>query len=124
MLGLSGVMPTIPVVDADRAKKFYTETLGLAIIEDTEAGAFLDGGGGTRLLLYPRGATQADHTVASFEVDDLEASMDDLRSKGVTFEEYDFPGLKTENGIAVMGNDRGSWFLDTEGNILSLVEML
>ena len=120
MQGLNGVMPTIPVVDADRAKKFYTETMGLAIMEDTEAGLVLDGGGGTQLLLYPRAATQADHTVVSFEVDNLEATMDELRGKGITFEEYDFPGLKTENGIATLGDRRGSWFFDTEGNILSL----
>ena len=120
MLGLSNVRPTIPVVDADRAKKFYTEVLGLRVIEETEEGIIIDGGDGTRLLLYARGATKADHTVASFEVDDLEATMDDLRSEGVTFEDYDFPGLKTENGIAEMGSRRASWFFDTEGNIMAV----
>ena len=124
MLGLSGVMATIPVVDADRAKKFYTEALGLSIIEESEGGVVLDGGGGTRLLIYPRGATKADHTVVSFEVDNLEATMADLRTRGVTFDEYDIPGHKTENGMTIFGDRRASWFSDTEGNILALGDML
>jgi hypothetical protein len=56
--------------------------------------------------------------------DDLDGEMADLRSRGVVFEEYDFPGLKTENGVATMPDgERGAWFLDTEGNILSLNSM-
>ncbi|MGH2654353.1 MAG: VOC family protein [Actinomycetota bacterium] len=46
--------------------------------------------------------------------------MAELRAKGVTFEEYDMPGLKTVNGIAELGGEKGAWFKDPEGNILSV----
>lgn len=120
MLGNSLVVPTLPVVDLDRAKKFYLETLGLTVDSEDEWGTMLACGGGTKLLLYPRGATRADHTVASFEVDDVEAAVAELRAKGVVFQEYDQPGLKTENGVATAGESKAAWFLDPEGNILAL----
>ena len=74
-------------------------------------------------MLYKRAATKADNTAAGFLVDDLEATMKELRAKGVKFEEYDFPGLKTVNGIATTDGEKGAWFKDTEGNILALAEM-
>jgi hypothetical protein len=55
-------------------------------------------------------------------VRDVEAVVADLRSKGVTFEDYDLPGVKTADGIAELGGFRGAWFKDPEGNILSVVE--
>ena len=58
-----------------------------------------------------------------FDVPDLEETMQDLRSRGVVFEEYDFPGLKTVNGIADMGGERSAWFKDPDGNILNVVNM-
>ena len=120
MLTEAKVVTTIPVVDVERAKKFYLETLGLTLAKEDEWGTLVAAGQGAQLLLYPRGATKADHTVAAFEVDDVEAEVAALRARGVTFEEYDLPGLKTENGIAVAGKSKAAWFLDTEGNILSV----
>jgi len=75
------------------------------------------------LYVYQRSATKADHTVASFKVNDLEAEVKELKAKGVKFEEIAIPGIKTVNGIATMGKMKAAWFKDTEGNILSITQM-
>jgi hypothetical protein len=79
------------------------------------------------MYLYQRAATKADHTVATFMVDDIEKEVMELRGKGVKFEEYNIPSMKikTVNGIATYGDMmKAAWFKDTEGNILSLGQML
>ncbi len=122
MLNSKPVYPTLPAADIKRARKFYEETLGLKVIlEDPSPGLMLQAGGGTMLYLYQRAPTRADHTVAEFMVDDIDAEMKELRSRGVKFEEYNMPGLKTVNGVAsVDGAVKAAWFKDTEGNILAL----
>ncbi len=120
--------PTLPVVDLERAKKFYEGTLGLKVIlEDPSPGALLQAEEGTTLYIYQRAATKADHTVAGFKVKDVEATVKELKAKGVVFEDVDVPGLKTVEGIATispgMGGFRVAWFKDTEGNILSVGDM-
>ena len=125
MLGNKMVYPTLPVVDISRARKFYEDKLGLKVLaEDQSPGLVLGAGKGTLLYIYQRGQTKADHTVVEFEVDDIEAEVKELRSRGVQFEEYDMPemGIKTVDGIASMGDMKGAWFKDTEGNILALGE--
>ena len=96
----------------------YNRTLlgNIILLEHTSAGS--------QFMLYPRGATTGDHTVCSFAVPDIEAAVAELRGQGVTFEEYNFPGLKTENGIASIGDQKAAWFKDTEGNILALGETM
>jgi hypothetical protein len=99
--------------------------LGLEITEWPGVSGYFtaQAGSGTSILFYERPVpTKAEHTVAGFSVDDLDATMSELRSLGVEFEEYDMPGLKTEHGVAVMGAIRSAWFRDTEGNILSISE--
>ncbi len=121
MLTNAPVHAVLPAVDLDRARKFYEEKLGLKVVRtDPSPGVMLQAGGGTTLYIYQRGATKADHTVASFEVDDVEAEIKDLKAKGVVFEEYDMPGLKTVNSIITVGSVKGGWFKDTEGNILGV----
>jgi predicted enzyme related to lactoylglutathione lyase len=124
MLTSAPVMATIPVVDIKRATKFYSETLGLKVSKSGEGEAFLECGDKTMLYLFQRGATKADHTIAGFMVQDVEAEVKALRSKGVTFEEYDVPGLKTVNGIATVPGHKSAWFKDTEGNILAVNQEL
>ena len=80
-------------------------------------------GKGTMLYLYQRAATKADHTVAAFNVDNIESEVKELKAKGIVFEEYDMPGLKTVNSIATLGSMKSAWFKDTEGNILGLSQM-
>ncbi|MCK5577207.1 MAG: VOC family protein [Dehalococcoidales bacterium] len=126
MLTNAPIHPALPAVDLSRAKKFYVETLGLKVVqEDPSPGAVLQAGEGTTVYIYQRGATKADHTVASFTVEDVAAAVDELKAKGVVFEEYDIPGmgLKTVNSIASMGDMQIAFFKDTEGNILGIGNM-
>ena len=122
MLGDAPVIASLPVVDLDRAKKFYQEILGLKPIDQNPGGVTLESGNGTNLFLYPRGATKADHTVAGFLVQDVEKEVRELKGKGVVFEEYNTPEIKTVDSIATLGPMKGAWFKDTEGNILRVVQ--
>jgi predicted enzyme related to lactoylglutathione lyase len=114
----------LPVEDYGRAKSFYEE-IGLEVtdVPDAPGTGWLKAGHDTHVLLYQRERTKAEHTVLGFEVEDIEATVDDLRHHGVKFEEYDMPGLKTENGIAHMGPAASAWFTDPEGNIISINQM-
>ena len=130
MLTNSAVYATIPATDIKRARKFYEEKLGLKVMmEDPSPGIMFMAGKGTMLYVYQRAASKADHTLATFEVEDIEAEVKRLMSIGVKFEEYDMPemGMKTKNGIATMKSTMGemktAWFKDSEGNILNIVEM-
>ena len=118
----------LPAQDLGRARAFYSERLGLEPVEEREGG-LLYRCGGTEFALYESaGAASGDHTQMGFEVEDIEAVVAELRGRGVVFEEYDFPGLTTVNGIAeIEGNypskgrgERGAWFRDSEGNMLGL----
>ncbi len=125
MLNQARVMPTIPVVDLERAMKFYGDRLGLKPAGTaTPDGIMYECGGGTRVFLFPRAPTKADHTVASFVVDDLEAVVKALRARGIVFEEYDFPGLATVNGIATLHTEKAAWFKDSEGNVIAVSQFL
>ncbi|MEO8065820.1 MAG: VOC family protein [Candidatus Doudnabacteria bacterium] len=124
MLSQAPIVPCLPATDITRAKKFYKEKLGLKESKAQEpGGATFDCGDGTKLYIYPRGPVKIDHTQASFMVADIEAEMKDLRARGVVFEEYDLPGLKTENGIVNFDGFKSSWFKDSEGNILAIGQM-
>lgn len=124
MLSNAQVHATLPAVELPRARKFYEETLGLKVVaEDPSPGITLQAGGGTRLYVYQRVATKADHTAAAFTVSDVEAEVKALKAKGVKFEDIDSPGIKTVDGIASMGTLKAAWFKDTEGNILGIANM-
>lgn len=113
--------PTIAVSDIERAKKFYGETLGLKVNDERLDGVRYEAGGGSLVLVYQsQFAGTAKSTCASFEVDDLDKAVGDLRERGVVFEEYDLPGLKTVDGIAELEGIRGAWFKDPDGNIISV----
>ena len=124
MLANSRVLAVLPAVDLERARRFYEEKLGLQSV-DMAGGAMFECGQGTQLALYQRETpTQADHTAAGFTVDNVEEVVRGLRARGVVFEQYDMPELKTDElGIAVKEGVKGAWFKDTEGNILSVVEI-
>ena len=128
MLANSPISPTIPVVDLDRAKRFYETTLGLKTVpannDNTSGIAIFECGDGTRVELYQRGPSKADHTIATFEVSDIEEEVNMLKGKGVNFEEYDMPEIKTQNGIATQGSVKAAWFKDSEGNILCIHQII
>lgn len=112
---------TIAVSDIERAKQFYGETLGLKVNDERAEGVRYQTGDGSLVLVYPsQFAGTAKSTCAAFEVGDLERAVDELRERGVVFEEYDLPGLKTVGGIAEVQGIRGAWFKDPDGNIISI----
>ena len=124
MLDKTMVTPTLPAVDLKRARKFYEEKLGLKVVmEDPSPGIMLQCGKGTMMYVYQRAATKADHTVASFAVDNIDAEVKELKGKGIKFEEYDMPGIKTVDSVATIGGMKSAWFKDTEGNILSVAQL-
>jgi catechol 2,3-dioxygenase-like lactoylglutathione lyase family enzyme len=117
--------PVIPVSDLDRAMSFYGDTLGFNELERLDEPAAnpmarYQVGSGSLLLYKSVGAGQSRHTLANFVVDDIEATADDLRGRGVQFEEYDMGDIKTEKGIATIGKTKGAWFKDPDGNIIGI----
>jgi catechol 2,3-dioxygenase-like lactoylglutathione lyase family enzyme len=128
MLADSQVATRLPTKDLERAKRFYWEKLGLQPVEERPGGLRYRCGSGSFALFESVGAASGVHTQMAWEVADIEATVAALRARGVVFEEYDLPGLKTVNGIAeIEGNypskgvgERGAWFRDSEGNLLGL----
>lgn len=122
MLQQLPIHATIPVSDLERAKKFYSEKLGLNG-EETPAGIMYTCSDGTWFLLFVSGgAGKSSSTSAGWQTDDLESEVKDLQSRGLVFEEYDLPNLKTENGIANSPVGKAAWFKDSEGNTLGIVQ--
>lgn len=121
MLTNSKAIAMLPVVDMARARDFYERTLGLPTARVPPNGEARYETDGHLFALYQRASpTRADHTALSFEVQDITGEMKALRSRGVRFEDYDLPGLKTHDGVCVLGGERAAWFRDTEGNILCI----
>jgi catechol 2,3-dioxygenase-like lactoylglutathione lyase family enzyme len=122
MFADSPCRPTIAVRDKAQAIAFYRDVLGFTLVDANQPGATFACGGGTFLEIYPSEmAGTAKNTVAGFQVPDLEMTIRELRSRGVTFEEYEAP--KTVDGIAQLGPNRGAWFKDPDGNTFALVEL-
>src|SRR5262245_29147538 len=128
-LDRSEVATRLPAQDLERARAFYAEKLGLRPIEERPGGLRYRCGNSWFALFASAGAPSGNHTQMGFEVDDLEATVAELRRRGVVFEEYDVPGLKTINDIAeVAGNypshggrgEKAAWFRDSEGNLLGI----
>ena len=125
MLSHSAVTTMLPVIDMVRARAFYEDCLGLEPGALRPDGKFVYQVGGSALALFPKpGGTKAEHTAISFQVPDIAASIEALKSRGVVFESYDFPDFKTVNHVCVLGSEKAAWFKDTEGNYLCLHEEL
>lgn len=122
MLSQGAVMAVIPAKDIERANNFYTNTLGFTPEHSTpEGGTVFQAGDGTRFLVYPTSfAGTGQHTIAAFAVADLRQEVADLRSRGVTFNDYDFGETRTEDGIMTMGDFSSAWFTDPEDNIIAV----
>jgi catechol 2,3-dioxygenase-like lactoylglutathione lyase family enzyme len=121
-LTTSTIATMLPVTDTDRAKEFYADRLGLPFEGSNSMGEMRFGlAHGDSLVLLPREAgSQSKSTAVSWEVGDVEKEMAELEARGVTFEDYDLPGLKTVNHIAEMDGDKAAWFLDPDGNVLCI----
>ncbi|MGH6729979.1 MAG: VOC family protein [Sphingomicrobium sp.] len=128
MLADSRVATRLPAKDLERATRFYSEKLGLEPVEQRPGGLCYRCGGGYFALFESTGAASGDHTQMAWEVADIEATVAALRARGVVFEEYDLPGLRTVDGIAeIRGNypskgtgERAAWFYDSEGNLMGI----
>jgi predicted enzyme related to lactoylglutathione lyase len=124
MLSNCPVQTTIPYLDYDRARQFYEDVLGFNPSQEDAAGVAYECGNGTSFVLYPsQFAGTAQNTAMGFMTNDLEAEVAELQARGIVFEEYDFPDLKTVNGIARFPGGRVAWFKDTEGNILGVTQI-
>ena len=121
MLTNSPIVPYIPVADMARARKFYEGKLGLKPREEYAGGVIYECGNGSWVFMYPSaGAGTSKASTAFWAVDDVAAEVADLKAKGVVFEEYNMPGIKTVNSVATGGGAKTAWFKDSEGNILAI----
>ena len=116
--------PTIPASDLARARAWYADKLGFTSGQE-EAQAVLYRSGEDRffLLFSSSAAGIAQHQLAAWVVEDLEAEVAELRGRGVEFEEYDQPGLRTVEGIARTPVGQAAWFKDSEGNVLTITQL-
>ncbi len=127
-LALGEVATRLPCADLARARAFYRDKLGLEPTEERPGGLLYRCGDTHFALFQSAGRASGTHTQMGWKVDDLDATIAYLRARGVTFLEYDLPGLKTRDGVAtVEGNypsvgtgERGVWFQDSEGNLLGI----
>jgi len=125
MLRNSPIIPYIPVADVQRARKFYEEKVGLKPKETYAGGVIYECGNGSWAFMYPSaGAGTSKASTLFWAVDDVEAEVAELKRRGVQFEEYDAPGIKTENSISKAGGAKTAWFKDTEGNILAVSQRI
>jgi catechol 2,3-dioxygenase-like lactoylglutathione lyase family enzyme len=129
LLTQARVAPRLPAQDLDRARRFYAEKLGLEPADERPGGLLYRTASGEFALFTSGGASPGTFTQMGFEVDEIEAAVAELRTRGVVFEEVDVPGLRTFGGITdIEGNypskgargERGAWFRDSEGNLLGL----
>lgn len=114
---------TLPAQDLERARSFYAERLGLIATSETETGIHYIVGGTRFRLFRSGGSASGSHTQLALMVDDIDSQVRALRERGLEFEEYDYPNLKTVGGIADLGYARAAWFKDSEGNILGIAEL-
>ena len=123
MLQKSPMYAYIPVANLNRARQFYEQKLGLKAGREIAGGVTYEFGDGTACFMYPTpNAGTSKASQAFWQVDDVEREVAELKARGVKFEEYDMPGLKTKDGIAVGGGAKTAWFKDSEGNTMAIVQ--
>jgi len=122
MLGKADATPMIPVTDVDRARKFYEDTLGLKIKDEWGEGVTMESGDTLINIYRSQFAGTNKATALTFDVDDAEKEVGELKGKGIFFEHYDLPGLERHGDLYVAEGMKTAWFKDPDGNILSLIE--
>jgi len=128
LLAGSPLATRLPAQDLNRARRWYSDRLGLEPVEERDGGLRYQCGGVSFALFQSAGRPSGAHTQVGWEVADIDATVAELRARGVRFEEYDLPGLQTVDGIAeIDGNypskgtgERAAWFHDSEGNLIGL----
>ncbi len=122
MLKDSPIIPYIPASDLARARKFYSEKVGLEPKMENNGGLTYECGGTEVFMYVSGGAGTSKASQAFWAVKDLRAEVAELRKRGVTFEQYDFPGMTMNDGIMEGGGALAAWFKDSEGNIMALIQ--
>ena len=123
MLSDKKTYTAIPGSDLVRAKRFYGETLGLHVDMDTEGGVMY-GSGGTQFLVSPSRFKASGNTQMSWLVSDIKAEVAALKAKGIVFEDFDRPGIKSVDGIIQSGPAVWTaWFRDPDGNLLGVTQI-
>ena len=123
MLKSCRVHTTLPTADLARARGFYENTLGIPPKTELPSGIFYDCGEGTSFVLsQTAGKPSGAHTQMAFVVEDIESEVEELKSRGVVFEDYDLPGLKTVEGIVHRPALKAAWFKDIDGNLLAIMQ--
>ena len=125
MLKSAALYAYVPVSDVARAQKFYEDKLGLGKGQASGPGLMFTCAGGTGFFLYPTPNAGTNRASCAFwQVDDIQATVAWLKGRGVVFEEYDTPDMKTQDSIFTGGGAMAAWFKDTEGNIMAVVQDL
>jgi catechol 2,3-dioxygenase-like lactoylglutathione lyase family enzyme len=123
MLGDHPIHPVLLATDLAAARGFYHDRLGLQILSESEAAITFRCGGGTQLSVTRSTTGTADtQTQASWYVGDLRAEVAELRARGVKVEDYDLPGLQTQDGIADIGFAWAAWIVDPGSNALGILQ--
>lgn len=123
-MGANRISAVICSGDLARSQKFYEQVLGLTLSVETIPNRLLFECGDGTLLVYGRPAPNtADHTQVRLWSDDVERDVRELETRGATFEDYDFPTLRTVNHVATtLGIGKSAWFKDPDGNTLALFQ--
>ena len=125
MLQQSPMYSYIPVENLTRARKFYEGKLGFKPKGEVSGGMVYEFGDHTACFMYPTpNAGTSKASQAFWQVNDLEREMEALKARGVEFEQYDMPGVKTVKGIVTSKGSKAAWFKDSEGNILALIQSI
>jgi len=123
MLGKANATPMIAVKDLDRARTFYEDTLGLETRDEMGGEVLTVKSGDTLINVYRSEFAGTNKAAAlTFDVDDIEGEVRELKDKGIFFEQYDMPGLERQGDLYVAQGMKTAWFKDPDGNILSLFE--
>ena len=124
MLGDHPITPVLLAKDLAAAHEFYHDRLGLEILTENENAIVFKCGGGTHLAVTKSTVGTADEqTQASWQVEDIRAEVAELRRRGVRVEDYDMPGLKTEDGVADIGFAWAAWIIDPGRNALGILQI-
>jgi catechol 2,3-dioxygenase-like lactoylglutathione lyase family enzyme len=129
VLARSDVQTRLPAQDLERARRFYAEKLGLHPVEERPGGLRYRCGSTLFALFASTGKPSGEHTQMGWKVDDIEEAVAELRGRGLVFEEFDFPGMRTVDGIVDIEGaypsdggigERAVWFRDSEGNLIGI----
>lgn len=121
-LASSEAIATVAVSDLQKARRFYEGTLGLEEVSSEGEEAVNYKTGGTQLLVYrSEYAGSNEATAATWVNSDVDGVVEELKSRGVSFERYDMPDAEHEGDVHVFGDMRAAWFKDPDGNILAVV---